>query len=115
MKLKPEIKNAWVDALRSGKYQQGHFHLIGNDPEKGMCHCAMGVLADTLGYPVKKIGRSFVYQINNYESYFTLPIRTIKEISEDGTYSGFNQEMVRLNDILKWSFNDIAYWIERNL
>lgn len=41
MPLKPEIKALWIDALRSGEYQQGREYL---NSEKGFC--CLGVLCD---------------------------------------------------------------------
>lgn len=39
--MKPEIKKRWVDALRSGKYQQGRDYLSFQG-----CYCCLGVLCD---------------------------------------------------------------------
>ncbi len=48
MKLKPEIKKLWVDALRSGRYKQGYNDL--RDSSGG--HCCLGVLVEELGYEI---------------------------------------------------------------
>ncbi len=45
MMLKPEIKELWVDALRSGRYKQGLNDLA--DDNGGLC--CLGVLAIELG------------------------------------------------------------------
>lgn len=41
MKMNPEIKTKWVDALRSGEYQQTHGDLRDSDG-----FCCLGVLSD---------------------------------------------------------------------
>lgn len=42
--MKPEVKKKWVEALRSGKYQQG-----GGALRLGDRYCCLGVLAEELG------------------------------------------------------------------
>lgn len=41
--MKAELKQKWVDALRSGKYEQGRFALRRNGK-----FCCLGVLADII-------------------------------------------------------------------
>lgn len=40
--MKPEIKKIWVDALRSGKYEQGQTYLKNVEGK----YCCLGVLAE---------------------------------------------------------------------
>lgn len=46
--LKPEIKERWVNALRSGKYRQGKTELVQPDCKlgEGLVYCCLGVLCD---------------------------------------------------------------------
>lgn len=44
MKMDPDLKKRWVEALRSGKYQQGEGQL-----QLGYTYCCLGVLADVMG------------------------------------------------------------------
>jgi hypothetical protein len=49
MRLKPEIKEMWLKALRSGEYTQGqgHLHRIDETPsEEVHTFCCLGVLCD---------------------------------------------------------------------
>ncbi len=58
MKLKPEIKKLWVDALRSGRYKQGYNDLA--DDNGGLC--CLGVQAIELGceiLPANQEGDSY--------------------------------------------------------
>lgn len=41
MKLDPEVKAKWVEALRSGKYKQGRYNLHYKDT-----YCCLGVLCE---------------------------------------------------------------------
>lgn len=47
MKLRPEVKSAWLPALRSGDYPQAHGVLH----QHGKGYCCLGVLATVLGVP----------------------------------------------------------------
>lgn len=40
--MNKDVKQKWVDALRSGKYEQGRFLLKNNDGQ----YCCLGVLCD---------------------------------------------------------------------
>lgn len=44
--MKPEVKEKWVAALRSGEYQQGLNVLAHRDDEGAMSYCCLGVLCD---------------------------------------------------------------------
>lgn len=43
-----EIKQKWIDSLRSGEYIQGKYKLFdeGIPYQYGPCHCVLGVLCD---------------------------------------------------------------------
>lgn len=43
--MNPEIKKMWVEALRSGEYEQGFGQLRITYPDK-VVHCCLGVLCD---------------------------------------------------------------------
>ena len=45
--MKPDIKQAWLTALRSGNYQQGQGYL-----RQGDQYCCLGVLCDLYGKAV---------------------------------------------------------------
>lgn len=44
--MKPDIKKAWVDALRSGKYRQTSGFLKQNEATGEAKYCCLGVLCD---------------------------------------------------------------------
>lgn len=45
-KLKPEVKAKWLEALRSGRYQQGRSYLHTASPDGEDRFCCLGVLCD---------------------------------------------------------------------
>ncbi len=45
-KMKPEIKEKWLAALRSGEYQQCAGALRRSDHHGNLTHCCLGVLCD---------------------------------------------------------------------
>jgi hypothetical protein len=46
--MDPEVRKKWVEALRSGKYEQNKHGLCAVDPDggDGMAHCCLGVLCE---------------------------------------------------------------------
>jgi len=51
-----ELRNKWIEALRSGEYKQGQNMLV--VAEEGVeKHCCLGVLCKVLGLPDARIGR----------------------------------------------------------
>ena len=43
--MKAELKTKWIEALRSGKYNQGRRALVTNQGS----YCCLGVLCDVMG------------------------------------------------------------------
>ncbi|CAB4163487.1 hypothetical protein UFOVP810_25 [uncultured Caudovirales phage] len=52
-KLKPEVKAAWVEALRSGKYKQGRGVLFNTEEQS---YCCLGVNCALLDQPYLNTG-----------------------------------------------------------
>lgn len=47
--MNQEIKQKWIEALRSGKYKQGKYHLKIVDESGEESFCCLGVLASLFG------------------------------------------------------------------
>lgn len=96
--MNPEIKAKWVEALRSGKYQQGTGRLCWNGE-----HCCLGVLYDIAqpGGMTPEVGECELLP-SSFGAKVGLP---------------FSQEdnLARLNDWERKSFAEIADYIEANL
>lgn len=120
--MKPEIKDAWVKELRSGKYKQARLALgLVNDlGEKSFCClgvlCEMAVEAGVIEKPTLA-GDTLVY---NNESTL-LPERVMEWAGLDNDKGGAPFEggvwagghyLSEVNDEVDSSFKDIAYLIE---
>lgn len=103
-KLPKKIKNAWVKALRSGKYKQGEMKLIqGGKTNKK--YCCLGVLCEIVGEPPQN-GKTWIPS-----KYLACP----KELRGDGVIP---EKLAKMNDgadVKKRGFRGIATWIEKNL
>ena len=138
IKLLPEIKKLWVDALRSGLYKQGHNDLL--DAEGG--HCCLGVL-------VSELGNGIIRPKDNADSYCSVVLHDGETVDSGGGVlprellpqiygqvdsnrslqvhmnpsvklrdaDGYAIEYMlsELNDALKFTFNQIADVIEEQL
>lgn len=105
--MKPEIKELWLKALRSGEYKQAKNYLRRNDQ-----FCCLGVLCDLHA----KAGLGFWDNDGGYLHEDKVLPRTIQEWAglntsepeaEGRTLSGLNDDGV--------DFNEIADIIERGL
>lgn len=111
--MKPEIKERWIAALRSGEYEQGRGTLY----EGGNKYCCMGVL-----FKVCEFGE-FVEQTDSPgDTYYTCTNNGtgIHAIIHSGNLSKIDmtlddqRPLTRMNDGGK-TFEEIANYIEVNL
>jgi len=79
MKFTQEIKDKWLEALKSGKYIQGTGRLRSEDKTK---HCCLGVLCEVRGFKIKKDGLHNSGNYNPYEEEFAYELYT----TNDETY-----------------------------
>lgn len=137
-KLRPEVKTALLDALRSGEYTQTHGYLKTREDDKD-CYCAAGVLTDlAVREGVVAWGRTEisgasdrVYQETDDNYAFGLSPKVARWaglryeddiVYDDSIYVGpgqaaetFGTSVVALNDSAEMSFAEIADVIERVL
>jgi hypothetical protein len=107
------IKAKWVEALRSGKYQQGTGQLRGYNSD-----CCLGVLAVVAGLPDEQIGRACQlselrrddlvgpWSLNELEPEYGL--------NEPASHTTTQRKLAAMNDGGA-SFAEIADYIEANL
>lgn len=105
-----ELATRWVEALRSGKYEQGTTRLRTIDNK----YCCIGVLADIIGCKWKVHHRNTyfkpdIYDIEDHTG--SLP-RNIENKIFNSSYT--QESFIDLNDNRKMSFNEIANVIERD-
>ena len=112
--MDPVLKNKWLDALRSGKYQQIRRTLC--DGQNG--YCCLGVLAD-----VCEIGQwdesGAFYHVDGEDDYgdpndcwAELSDHVLTAIDLDHADQSY---LITLNDSELRDFTEIADWIEENL
>lgn len=101
--MNPEVKDKWVEALRSGKYKQGKTTLRTGDH-----FCCLGVLCDISGLAE---WRSMPYQRYLYSELELFLPEDVTDWAE--IYAG-QYELSEMNDQGR-SFTQIADYIEENL
>ena len=96
--MEKELKEKWISALRSGKYEQGKRHLSLDN-----CYCCLGVLleVDQAG----GCGKHYGLDEDHDEMLFG------EELDRFGLSDRSANELARLNDG-GCSFDEIADWIE---
>jgi hypothetical protein len=94
-----QLKSKWVEALRSGKYQQARNFLKSEDG-----YCCLGVLCDIQGADFEAIREEF--------GSLSLSLNPAKYLGEVNTIKA--TELAQMNDNGK-SFSEIADYIEVNL
>lgn len=122
MKMDPAIKALWVNALRSGEYQQGYGYL--KTVYQGETRfCCLGVLCDLAikaGVDVEVEEDSADTYSYTYDGENARLPRSVTEwagVDNNPTVNTKNQSyaLTRVNDNLNYSFAKIANLIERDL
>jgi len=112
--MNPQIKQKWVDALRSGEYQQTQNYLRKEDG-----FCCLGVLCDLYGkennveWNLANNGHNYEFQ--EFESY--LPSSVRKWAGVEGynfLVNNGTETLAGLNDT-GCTFEEIAHIIENHL
>lgn len=107
--MNPEVKQKWIDALRSGEYEQTKHHL---KTDNG--YCCLGVLTDLY---IKE--NNFKWGRNKFDTY---EFNAIEGSLCNGVieWSDFpcalvEQYLIRMNDTEEMTFSEIADYIEKFL
>lgn len=112
-KMNPEVKKKWIDALRSGNYEQGRGTLIEENTDKTRQYCCLGVLADIIA-PEK-----IASKLRPGHSYLTVDgahaVLTPEVCQRAGLSYEIQDELTMFNDTKRRSFKWIAAYIERYL
>jgi hypothetical protein len=110
-----EVMKQWTEALRSGNYKQGKRRLRLNDK-----FCCLGVLCDISGlgeWKDRRGGFGLEKEPAYYlQSYSTLPDEVMEWAGMEnqcGLIEGF-ASLGTLNDLVGYSFEDIANIIEES-
>ena len=113
-KMKPKTKVKWLASLRSGKYKQARGALEVYKDGKIFGNCCLGVLLRcnwvepmSVGDNRAVFGTSFY--LNSWEDLIP-QYQELFGLSEDA-----NNRLILLNDKHRFSFNQIADWVEKHL
>jgi hypothetical protein len=108
IKLDPEFKKKWLEALRSGKYKQGKNVLY--DAETN-CFCCLGVAGDLCEIPKEKLIEvgCKILSAKEFRGY-KIPLALSER---DYTQDELQRELAEMNDNGK-TFLQIADHIEAN-
>ena len=104
-KMDSEIKQNWIDALRSGDYRQGFEHLC----LEGR-YCCLGVLASVLPDEEVIFEHGAVGYVDGREDKLSLRL-----LAKVGMTSNTQNVLMEMNDDRRMDFEDISNWIEDNL
>ena len=112
--MNPQIKQKWVDALRSGEYQQTQRYLR---TDNGFC--CLGVLCDLYGkennVEWNLVNNGHNYEFQEFESYLPSSVRKWADLEDPNPLVNDEEStLVRLNDSGS-TFEQIADVIEHQL
>jgi hypothetical protein len=117
--MREDIKNLWVEALRSGKYEQGRGSLR-NNIETVDEFCCLGVLCDIseLGEWITDSAGDVCYKVLDGGSSSSVLPESIKQwanmLSKAGLFDTSLKGTLTLQNDSGKSFNEIADIIERH-
>lgn len=124
-KMNPTVKQKWIDALRSGNFQQTVMRLKGRDGfSNNIKYCCWGVLTELYHQETgngcwdkdTSLSMSFV---DGNESDSCVPTKSVYAWAGVDSSRTDNTSvigtLVGMNDNKRNNFNEIADWIEENL
>lgn len=121
--MNPDVKKLWLEALRSGEYEQGVGRLMKFDPDGNTNYCCLGVLCDIAVQNNVTSAPDYSDEdgcmVFDREMDFLPPsIADWAGIDQDpevdNPFEEFDSrtKIAQLNDSYGWSFSDLANIIE---
>ena len=111
--MKKDIREKWVAALRSGKYEQGQNNLRSVDNK----FCCLGVLCDIIDNTkwetfekANSAKKTYPFTYEGFSGTITNDLKKIAGLPNDKI-----GPLMNMNDEENKSFAEIADWIETNL
>ena len=120
--LPREFKEAWIKALKSGNYVQGSGSLRKemdntDNPSSTPTYCCLGVACSVAGVPEEYITGEWIDYVDGYE-YDVVP-EVLHGVSDENqlveALSCMNDTHTADTSEHKFSFEDIADWIDDNI
>jgi len=116
MKLKAKFKRAWVEALRSGKYEQGFGPLVTISYNGRREYCCLGVAALVSGMKEDDMIDRYIPPPEVGAEWWEERPEDDELVSNPPVYlDGDMHTITYANDFLQLSFNEIADIIEEQL
>lgn len=112
-KMNPRIKKLWVDALRSGEYNQCTGVLKSTVQPNSFC--CLGVLCDVYGKNVLKKKSKWIEGGFPFKGKINTTFLNESLLERVGISKKCQQTFIRMNDSIGSSFEDIARFIVKNL
>jgi hypothetical protein len=110
-KMDPYIKQLWIEALRSGRYEQGTGVLRNTNNE----YCCLGVLCDIYDDQGWGQPNDYMYPYFGYEEFLPLEVQQWAGVTREGELSSAeNHTLAYFNDMGS-SFEKLADLIEEYL
>lgn len=119
--MRADVRDKWVEALRSGEYEQGTAQMKYEDLNGVTRHCCLGVLCDLAKQAGVKVGVGKVGKVWYFDGrgmglpHSVMDWAGMKQVTGLGDLGDGAADLASLNDILKRSFPDIADEIERRI
>ena len=119
--MQSDLKQKWIEALRSGKYEQGQMFL-----NRSNTYCCLGVLCEisVSDSDIEKRFKDSTICYDDCEYELSYELKKKFDLTEDqclilmgmndGSHSVFSAKEANLEK-RKYSFLEIADWIEKNL
>lgn len=117
--MNPEVKELWLNAMRSGDYNKGEGVLFSREGGKE-CHCGLGVLMEEAA----KVGLVEINpEGNSLNRYFErvpesrLIPNEVAEWAGFGDYYEGENQVAHVNDarVREPNFDRVIEWVEENL
>lgn len=103
--MNQELKQKWLEALQSGKYEQCQEFLNIDNKQ----FCCLGVLCEVAGLKSYQSTKSDIYYYEEYE------FNCISDQPKDFPSVETQKYLADMNDKDEATFAEIADWIEANL
>lgn len=120
--MRADVRDKWVEALRSGEYKQGVANLKYAGSDGVESYCCLGVLCELARRAGVKVEVSKsvhgTWCFDGYSMglpYSVMDWAGMKQVTGLGDLGDGAANLASLNDILKRSFPDIADEIERRI
>ena len=120
--LPKKFKEAWIKALKSGNYVQGAGSLMDNtdNPSSTPTYCCLGVACSVAGVPEEYITGEWIKTDYSFEMDRYSEVPEILHGESDGNelveaLSCMNDTHTADTTEHKFSFEDIADWIDDNI